>query len=89
MLSSNFVSLVCEQYLLSWELVVLVPGPKRWLILEVSLTHIVESRHLLFLEAEIIDNIFQWDVLTNMRLIKGYDETFLIIRTLTVKRFSK
>ena len=40
-----------------------VPGPKKWLILGVSLTHLVESRNLFFLEAEIVDNIFQWDVL--------------------------
>ena len=35
-----------------------MPGAKKWLILGVSLTHLVESRDLLFLEAEIVDNIF-------------------------------
>ena len=35
------------------------------LILGVSLTHLVESRDLFFLEAEIVDNIFQWNVLRN------------------------
>ena len=53
-----------------------VPGPKKWLILRVNLTHLVESRDLFFLEAEIVDNIFQWDVLKNMRQIKCYDDMF-------------
>ena len=35
-----------------------VPGPKKWLILGVSLTHLVESRDLFFLEAEVVDKIF-------------------------------
>ena len=46
---------------------------KKWLILGVSLTHLVESRDLLFLEAEIVDSIFQLDVLKNMRQ-KSYDD---------------
>ena len=40
-------------------LIVQMPGPKKWLILGVSLTHLVESRYLFFLEVEIVDNIFQ------------------------------
>ena len=47
-----------------------MPGPKKWLTLGVSLTHLVESRDLFFLEAEIVDNTFQWDVLKNMQQIK-------------------
>ena len=45
------------------------PGAKtkKWRILGVSLAHLVESRDLFFLEAEIVDNIFQCDVLKNMR----------------------
>ena len=35
-----------------------MPGPKKWLVLGVSLIHLVESRDLFFLEAEIVDNIF-------------------------------
>ena len=65
-----------------------VPGPEKWLILGVSFTHSVESRDLFFLEAEIADNIFQWDVLKNMRQIKSYDEMFHAIRALTVQKFS-
>ena len=43
--------------------VVQVPGPKKWLTLEFSLTHLIESRDLFFfLEAEIVDNIFPRDV---------------------------
>ena len=37
-------------------MLVQVPGPKKWLILGVSLTHVVESRDLCFLEAEVVDN---------------------------------
>ena len=51
-----------------------VPGPKKWLILGVSLIHLVEDRDLFFLEVEIVDNIFQWDVLKTMLQIKSYDE---------------
>ena len=56
-----------------------VPGPKKSLILGVSFTHLVESRDLIFLEAEIVNNIFQSDVLKNVRQIKGYDEMFQAI----------
>ena len=66
-----------------------VQDQKSGSFLGVSLTHLVESRDLLFLEAEIVDNIFQWDVLKNMRQIKGYDDMFQAIRALTVKKFSK
>ena len=47
--------------------IVQLPGPKKWLILGVSLTHLVESQRPIFLEAEIVDNIFQWDAPKNMR----------------------
>ena len=40
------------------------------LTLGVSLNHLVESKDLLFLKAEIVHNIFQWDVLKIMRQIK-------------------
>ena len=63
-----------------------VIGPEKWLILGVSLTHLVE---LFFLEAEIVDNIFQWDVLKNMRQIKSYDDMFQAIRALTVQKILK
>ena len=56
--------------------IVLVPGPKKWLILGVSLSHLVESRDLFFLEAEIVDNIIQQDVLKSVRQIGSYDDMF-------------
>ena len=65
-----------------------MPGPKKWLVLGVSLTHLVESRDLLFLEAETVDSIFQWDVL-NMRQIKSHDDMFQAIRALTVQKILK
>ena len=43
-------------------------------------------RDLLSLEAEIVNNILQWDVLKNMRQIKRYDEVFQVIRALTVQK---
>ena len=55
----------------------------------VSLTHLVESRDLFFLEAEIVDNIFQWDALKNARQIKGYNDLFQVIRSLTVQKILK
>ena len=55
-----------------------VGGTKKWLILGVSL--LVESRYLFFLEAEIVDSIFQWDVPENMRQIKSNDDMFQAIR---------
>ena len=69
--------------------IVQVPGPKKWLILGVSLTHLVEGRDLFFPEAEIVDNIFQWDVLKNIRQIKSYDDMFQATEALTVKKFLK
>ena len=66
-----------------------VPRPKKWLILGVSLTHLVEGRYLFFLEVEIVDNIFQWDVLKNMLQIKSYDEMFQATEALTVQKFLK
>ena len=71
------------------EHLVQVPGPKKWLILEVSFTHSVESKDLFFLEAEIVDNIFQWDVLKNMWQIKSYDDMFQAIKALTVRKILK
>ena len=52
------------------------PGSKKWLILGVNLTHLAESRDLFFLKAKIVDNIFKWDVLKNMRQIESYDDIF-------------
>ena len=66
-----------------------MPEQKKWLIFSVSLTHLVESRDLLFLEAEIVDNPFQWDVLRNMEQIKGYDDMFQAVRDLTVQKILK
>ena len=66
-----------------------VPGPKQWLILGVGLTHLVESRHLLFLEAEVVDNIFQLDVLKNMRQMKRFADMFQAVRGLTVEKILK
>ena len=71
--------------------VVQVSGPKKWLILGVSLTHLVESRDLLFLEEKIVENIFQWDALKNtcMWQIKSYGDMFQAIRALTVQKILK
>ena len=62
---------------------------KKWLILRVSLTHLVESNDLFFLEAEVVDNILQWDVLKNMLQIKSYDDMFQARRALTVQKIPK
>ena len=66
-----------------------MPGPKKWVILGVSLIHLVESRDLFFLEAEIVDNIFQLDILKNMRQIKSYTKMFQAIRSFTIKKILK
>ena len=66
-----------------------MPGPKRWLSLEVSFSHLVQSRDLFFLEAEIVDNIFQWDELKNMRQIKSYDDMFRAIRAVIIQKILK
>ena len=66
-----------------------VPEPKKRLILGVGLTHLVESRYLFFLKAEIVDNIFQWDALKNTPQIKSYDDMFQAIRALTVQNILK
>ena len=42
-----------------------------------------------FLEVEVVDNIFQWDVLKNMLQIKSYDEKFQAPEALTVQKFLK
>ena len=54
-----------------------------------SLTHLVEGRDLFLLEVEIVENIFQWDVLKNMLQIKSYDEMFQAAEALTVQKFLK
>ena len=69
--------------------IVQVPGPKKWLISGVSLTHLVENKDLRFLEAEKVDNIFQLDVLKNMRRIKSYAEMFQDIKGLTMQKILK
>ena len=53
------------------------------------MTHLVESRDPFFLEAEMVDNIFQWDVLKNMPRIKSYDDMFQAVRALTVQKILK
>ena len=69
--------------------IVQMPGRKKWLILRVSLTRLVESRDLFFLEAETVYNIFQWNVLRNMRQINSYDDMFQAIKALTVQKILK
>ena len=59
---------------------------KKWLILGVSFTHLVQSRDPFFCEAEIVDNIFQWDVPENMQQIKNYDDVFQARRALTIQK---
>ena len=66
-----------------------MPGPKKCLILGVGLTHLVESRDLFFLEADIVDNIFQWDALKNTLQIKSYHDMFQAVRALTVQNILK
>ena len=63
--------------------------PKTWLILGVGLTHLVQSRDPFFLEAEVVDKIFQLDVLKNVRQIKSYDDMFQAIRALIVQKILK
>ena len=67
------------------------PGAKtkKWLVLGISLTHLAERRDLFFLQAEIVGNIFQWDVLRNMGQIKSYDGMFHALRALTVHKILK
>ena len=66
--------LVCQSFRLSSKIdpvYHISPGARtKKVALGVSLTHLAKSRDLSFLEAEIVDNIFQWDVLKNMRHIK-------------------
>ena len=59
---------------------------KKWLILGVSLTHLAESRDTFFVQAETVDNIFQWDVLKNMRQMKRYDDMFQATGALIVHK---
>ena len=54
-----------------------------YFILGVSLTHLVESRYQFFLDAEIIDNIFQWDVL-KLVADKSYGDIFQTMRAFNV-----
>ena len=63
-----------------------MPGPKKLIILGVSLTYLVESRDLFFLKAEAVDKIFQWDVLNFMRQTQSYDGVFQAIRALTAQQ---
>ena len=49
-----------------------------WLILGFSLTHSAESSNLFRLEAEVVDNIIQWDVLQNMLHIKSHNGIFQV-----------
>ena len=37
-------------------------------------SQMAENLPMFFLEAEIVDNIFQWDVLKNIRQLKCYDD---------------
>ena len=54
------------------------------------MTHLVQSRDVFFfLEAEVVDNIFQWDVLKNMSHIASYDLMFQAIRALEVHKILK
>ena len=59
-------------------------------MLGVSLTHLVESRDPFFLEAEIVGNIFQWDVLKICDRYKVMITCFMkAIRALTVQKILK
>ena len=65
---------------------VISPGArtKKCLILRVNLTHLVESRDIFFLEAEIVDSTFQWNVLKNIWQKKSSNHMFYAKRALTV-----
>ena len=52
---------------------------KRVAILGVGLTHLVESKDLLFLEAEAVENISQWDVLKNSCKMKALSRFFQML----------
>ena len=54
-----------------------------------SLTHLVESRDLFLIEAEVVDNIFQWDALKNVQQIKSFDDMFHATRALTFQKILK
>ena len=71
------------------QFLVQVPGQKKWLILGVSLSQVVESRDQFFLEAEVVDNISQLDVLKNMRQVTSYADMFQAIRGLTILKIVK
>ena len=60
---------------------------KKWLTLGVNLTHLIESRYLFFLKSEVVDNIFQWEVLKIRWQIKV--GMFQSIRALTVHKILK
>ena len=64
-------------------------GPKKRLILGVSFTHLVERKDPFFLEAQKVDNIFQWDLLKFMQQIESYDGMFQAIRALTIHKILK
>ena len=86
---TNYVNDLLINILQSKLRIVQVAEQKKWPILGIGLTHLVESRDLFFLEAELVDNIFQWNVLKNMRQIKSYDDRFQAIRALTVQKILK
>ena len=48
------------------KILVHVPGPKSGLFWSKVVSHLVESRDPYCLEAEVVDNVFQWDVLTDV-----------------------
>ena len=76
-----------QKYLI--RVIVQVPGLKKWLILGVSLTHLVENRDLFFIEAEIVENNFQWDLLKICGRQKVMMACFKPIRALTVLKILK
>ena len=69
-------------------LLIQVPGPKKWLILGVNLTHLVESRDLFFLEADSWQH-FSMGCTEKYAADKSYDDLFQAIRALTVQKILK
>ena len=51
--------------------VVQVQGPNKWLILGVSVAHLLESSDLFFLEAGIVYNIFHWKYAADKKCSPG------------------
>ena len=66
-----------------------MPAPKKWLILGISLAHLLKSGGLFFLETEIADKTFQWIFTEKYAADKKLVMMFQSIRALTIQKFSK